>query len=372
MFWGSGTSKSRLAKAAGAEPLVRWEMKNCTLLWREAHVKVQVPKTSKNNQKHLIVRTRLEAEMSKKCTLWREAHFHVKSIKNWRSRGTFGNWDVEKVTPLWHEAHLELNMLKTLRFGAGLEVELSKKCTLWRACFHVKSIKNWRSRGTFGNLDVEKVTPLWREAHLELNMLKTLRFGAGLEAEMSKKCTLWREANFHVKSIKTWRSRGTFGNWDVEKVARNTLWSQPCYLLTVSEHSLAVRMQFYVGGAMDSARCQKVSDVSEICGFSAVATRMAGVGHRTMTWEEAFRVERVVQETRSSEMLGGQGADFLRWVAFWSIRSSDLLINMILRETCSTLYDLASLSRGKRDIFDRWGGKIAKRIGTRLSDSTFH
>ena len=29
-----------------------------------------------------------------------------------------------------------------------------------------------------------------------------------------------------------------------------------------------------------------------------------------------------VQETCSSEMLGGPGADFLREVAFWSIRSS--------------------------------------------------
>ena len=36
--------------------------------------------------------------MSKKCTpLWREAHLEVKSVKNWRSRTTFGSWDVEKV-----------------------------------------------------------------------------------------------------------------------------------------------------------------------------------------------------------------------------------------------------------------------------------
>ena len=31
------------------------------------------------------------------------------------------------------------------------------------------------------------------------------------------------------------------------------------------------------------------------------------------------------KKTCSSEMLGGQGADFLRGVAFWSIRSSGLL-----------------------------------------------
>ena len=40
---------------------------------------------------------------------------------------------------------------------------------------------------------------------------------------------------------------------------------------------------------------------------------------------------------------------------------------MILRDRCSTWYDLASLFRGKRSSLDRWTGKIAKRIGTRPS-----
>ena len=47
---------------------------------------------------------------------------------------------------------------------------------------------------------------------------------------------------------------------------------------------------------------------------------------------------------------------------------------MILRDRCSTSYDLASLFRGRRNTLDTWSGKIAKRIGTRLSalHSTFH
>ena len=52
---------------------------------------------------------------------------------------------------------------------------------------------------------------------------------------------------------------------------------------------------------------------------------MAGVGHLKRIWKDEFRVAGAVQETCSSEMLGGQGADFLRGVAFWSIRSSGLL-----------------------------------------------
>ena len=52
---------------------------------------------------------------------------------------------------------------------------------------------------------------------------------------------------------------------------------------------------------------------------------MAGVGHLKRICKNAFSVASAVQETCSSEMLGGQGADFLRGVAFWSIRSSGLL-----------------------------------------------
>ena len=47
---------------------------------------------------------------------------------------------------------------------------------------------------------------------------------------------------------------------------------------------------------------------------------------------------------------------------------------MILRDRCSTSDDLAAIFRGKRSTLDRWTGKIAKRIGTKLFalHSTFH
>ena len=50
---------------------------------------------------------------------------------------------------------------------------------------------------------------------------------------------------------------------------------------------------------------------------------MAGVGHFKRICKDAFSVAGAVQETCSS-VLGGPGADFLRVVAFWSIRSSVL------------------------------------------------
>jgi len=52
-----------------------------------------------------------------------------------------------------------------------------------------------------------------------------------LDVEMSKKCTpLWREAHFQVNMYKTHHVRSTFGSCDVEKVhavvARSTFPSQ--------------------------------------------------------------------------------------------------------------------------------------------------
>ena len=44
MIYGSGGSKSRLAKSAGAEPAGQMRYENCTPLWREAHFEVKMHK----------------------------------------------------------------------------------------------------------------------------------------------------------------------------------------------------------------------------------------------------------------------------------------------------------------------------------------
>ena len=60
-------------------------------------------------------------------------------------------------------------------------------------------------------------------------------------------------------------------------------------------------------------------------GFVAVLKTMPGAGRLKNIWKDAFRVAGAVQETCSSKLFGGQGADFLRDVEFCSIRSSGLL-----------------------------------------------
>ena len=123
MIWGSGGSKSRLAKAAGAEPAgqMRDEKLHAVVarstfrsqnvqntpgpdhLWQlrcqKSARRCGAKHISKSKcTKHTIVGPLLEVEMSKKCTtLWREAHFEVKMHKTLSVRATFGSSDVEKV-----------------------------------------------------------------------------------------------------------------------------------------------------------------------------------------------------------------------------------------------------------------------------------
>ena len=115
---------------------------------------------------------------------------------------------------------------KQTRFGPLLEVEMSKKCTpLWReAYFQVKMYKAHQLRTTFGSLDVEKVhAVVARSTHSKSKCLKHQGFGPLLEVQMSKRCTpLWREAHFEVKMLKALGVRTTFGGSDVASRGRRT------------------------------------------------------------------------------------------------------------------------------------------------------
>ena len=123
MIWGSGGLKSRLAKAAGAEPAApmrdeklhavvarsTFASQNVQNTWvlehfwklgcRKSARRCGAKHISKSKcTKHRSVGPFLEVAMSKKCTpLWREAHFQVKMYKTHHVRTTFGSCDVEKV-----------------------------------------------------------------------------------------------------------------------------------------------------------------------------------------------------------------------------------------------------------------------------------
>ena len=117
MICGSGGSKSRLAKAAGAEPSSQMrDEKVHAVVARSTFVTEKAKNTSRSDHfwklrcrksarrcgakhiskskctKHTIVGPLLEVEMSKKCApLRREAHFQVKMYKAHHSWTTFGS-----------------------------------------------------------------------------------------------------------------------------------------------------------------------------------------------------------------------------------------------------------------------------------------
>ena len=123
MIWGSGGSKSRLAKAAGAEPAGQMRDENLHAVVARSTFPSQNVQNTRGSDNFWKLRCRksarrcgakhiskskctkhhgfgplLEVVMSKKCTpLWREAHFQVKMYKTPGVRTTFGSCDVEKV-----------------------------------------------------------------------------------------------------------------------------------------------------------------------------------------------------------------------------------------------------------------------------------
>ena len=137
--------------------------------------------------KHHMVGPLLEVAMSKKCTpLWREAHFQVKMYKTPHVRTTFGGSDVDfrKSARRCGAKHISKSKCtKHTMFGPLLEAQMSTfekvHAVVARSTFPSQNVENtpcsvhfWRLRCRLS----KKCTPLWREAHFQVKMLKTLGF----------------------------------------------------------------------------------------------------------------------------------------------------------------------------------------------------
>ena len=212
MICGSGGSKSRLAKAAGAEPAgqMRDEKLHAVLaqntpfsdhFWklrcRKSARRCGAKHISKSKcTKHTIVGPLLEVEMSKKCTpLWREAHFQVKMYKTHHCRTTFGSCDGEKV-----------------------------HAVVARSTFPSQNVQNTPASDHFWRLRCRKSARRCGAKHISKSKCTKHHMVAPLlEVRMLKKCTpLWREAHFQVKMYKTHHCRTTFGGSDVASPLRFT------------------------------------------------------------------------------------------------------------------------------------------------------
>ena len=314
MICGSGGSKSRLAKAAGAEPAGQMRDEKLLVEMSKGARHCGAKHISKSKcTKHTSSGPLLTLEMSKKCTpLWREAPFQVKMHKTHQLRTTFGTWDVEKVhavvarrtfpsqnvqnTPLsdhfWKlrcrksarrfgEKHIsKWKCTKHTMYGPLLEVQMSKKSARRCGAKHISKSKCTKHTmyGPFLLVEMsKKCTPLWCEAHFQVKMYKThhcrTTFGSW---DVEKVHAGWREAHFEVKMYKTHHVRTTFGGSDVEKSARRCgakhISKSKCTKHTMYGPFLEVQKSFRVAGARDCGPCQKWAKREGFVAFSTTTT----------------------------------------------------------------------------------------------------
>ena len=138
------------------------------------------------------VRSQLARGEMKNCTpLWREAHFQVKMHKTHHCRTTFGSWDDEKVHAVVARSTFPTQNVQNTP-----------------ASDHFWQLRCWKSARRCG------AKHIWRS-----KCAKHLSVGRFLEVATSKKCTpLWREAHVEVKMLKTLGVRTTFGSSGVGPV----------------------------------------------------------------------------------------------------------------------------------------------------------
>ena len=133
-------------------------------------------------------------------------------------RATFGSCDVEKV-----------------------------HAVVARSTFPSQNVKNTSAPDHFWKLRCRKSARRCGAKHISKSKCtKHLSSGPLLEVEMLKKCTpLWREAHFQVKMLKAPGVRTTFGSCDVEKVhavvARSTFPSQNAQSTSAPDHFWKLR-----------------------------------------------------------------------------------------------------------------------------------
>ena len=122
------------------------------------------------------VRSQLARWEMNNCTpLWREAHFQVKRYKTPGSRSTFGSWDVEKVHAV------------VARSTCRSEHVQYKTHHVWT---------------TFGSWDVEKVhAVVARSTFQSQNVKKQQGFGPLLEVQMSLRFTTLHYTTLHSTTL---------------------------------------------------------------------------------------------------------------------------------------------------------------------------
>ena len=252
----------------------------------------------------------------------------VGSLKR-RVQSHLARWEMKNCTPLRREAHFQVKMYKIHQdrstFGSW-DVE-KVHAVVARSTFPSQNVQNTPGSEHFWKLRCRKSARRWGAKHISKSKCtKHTSSGPLLEVEMSKKCTqFWREAHFEVKSAKNWRA----------------------------------------SDVLSRGRCKglcTLSKLSKTWGFCSISKSDGTRGtfeevlHKCISRGRRSTKDMFIRDVRRSGRWFPERGCILEHQIF-------RFAEMILRDRCSTSYDLASLFRGRRNTFDRWSGKIAKRIG---------
>ena len=173
--------------------LARWEMKNCTPLWREAHLQVNMYKTPQ-------LRTTFGSwDVEKVYAVVARSTFASQNVQNTSAPDHFWKLRCWKSVRRCGAKHIcKSKCTKHLSSGPLLEVEMLKKCT---RTFPSQNVQNTSFSDHFWKLRCWKSARRCGAKHISKSKCtKHTMLGPLLEVEMSKKCTpLWRKAHFEVK-----------------------------------------------------------------------------------------------------------------------------------------------------------------------------
>ena len=144
----------------------------------------------------------------------------VGSLKRW-VRSHLARWEMKSCTPLWREAHFEVKLLKgphaRTTFGSW-DVAKVHTTVAWGTC-RSQNVRKTTCSDRFWKLRCRKSPRICGAKHISKSKCTQHTMSGTLLVEMSKKCTrLWREAHVEIKLYKRPHARTAFGSWDVEKV----------------------------------------------------------------------------------------------------------------------------------------------------------
>ena len=218
MIWGSGGAKSRLPKAAGAEPSGQMRDEKLHAVVARSTFRSQNVQNTPRSDHFWKLRCRKSARRCGANT------FRSQNAQNTLSPGHFWQLRCRKSARRCGAKHISKSKCtKHIRSGPLLAVEMSKKCTpLWRkAHFEVKMYETQHVRTTFGGSDVEKVHAVVARGTFRCQNVKNTRvrttFGS---SDVEKVHAVVARSTFRSQNVKNTRVRTTFGGSDVASRGR--------------------------------------------------------------------------------------------------------------------------------------------------------